>query len=71
VNHETLGAAKEDIYFAQRDRELIEKLKTQLQKVEDAESKLHCPKGDGLLETYTFQGFVPGSLSDLRRRLDG
>lgn len=26
--------AKEDIYFAQRDRELIEKLKAQLQKVE-------------------------------------
>ena len=36
--------AKEDIYFAQRDRELIEKLKAQLQKVEDQESKLHCPK---------------------------
>ena len=30
--------AKEDIYFAQRDRELIEKLKAQLQKVEDQES---------------------------------
>jgi hypothetical protein len=50
--------AKEDIYFAQRDRELIEKLKAQLQKVENGESKLHCPKGHGLLETYTFQGFV-------------
>jgi Zn-finger nucleic acid-binding protein len=50
--------AKEDIYFAQRDRELIEKLKAQLQKVEDQESKLYCPKCRGLLETYTFQGFV-------------
>lgn len=29
--------AKEDIYFAQRDRELVEKLKAQLQKVEDQE----------------------------------
>lgn len=50
--------AKEDIYFAQRDRELVEKLKAQLQKVEDQEWKLHCPKCPGLLETYTFQGFV-------------
>jgi hypothetical protein len=53
-----LERAKEDIYFAQRDRELIEKLKAQLRKVEDVESKLHCPKGHGLLETYTFHGFV-------------
>lgn len=29
-----LERAKEDIYFAQRDRELIEKLKAQLHKVE-------------------------------------
>ena len=50
--------AKEDIYFAERDRELIEKLKAQLQKVEDQASKLHCPKCPGLLETHTFQGFV-------------
>lgn len=53
-----LDRAKEDIYFAQRDRELIEKLKAQLQKVEDVESKLHCPKGHVLLQTYTFQGFI-------------
>jgi len=39
-----LERAKEDIYFAQRDRELIEKLKAQLHKVEDVESKLHPPK---------------------------
>jgi Zn-finger nucleic acid-binding protein len=50
--------AKEDIYFAERDRELIEKLKAQLRKIDKQESKLHCPKCPGLLETYTFQGFV-------------
>jgi hypothetical protein len=50
--------AQEDIYFAERNRELIEKLKSQLEKVEKQEAKLHCPKCPGLLETYTFQGFV-------------
>jgi hypothetical protein len=50
--------AKEDIFFAQRDRELIEKLKAQLQKVEHQELKLHCPKCPGRLDTYTFQGFI-------------
>ena len=50
--------AKEDIYFAERDRELIEKLKAQLQKVNRTSSRLRCPKCPGLLETYTFQGFV-------------
>ena len=30
---------KEDIYFAERDRELIEKLKEQLQRVDQQESK--------------------------------
>jgi Zn-finger nucleic acid-binding protein len=50
--------AKEDIYFAERDRELIEKLKAQLQKADKQESKLHCPKCSGLLESYTFQGFA-------------
>ena len=48
-----LERAKEDIYFAERDRELIEKLKAQLQKADKQESKLHCPKCPGLLETYT------------------
>jgi hypothetical protein len=43
--------AKEDIYFAERDRELIEKLKAQLQKADKQESKLHCPKCPGSLET--------------------
>src|SRR5262245_52157322 len=48
--------AKEDIYFAERDRELIEKLKAQLQKTDKQEPKLHCPKCPGLIETHTFQG---------------
>jgi Transcription factor zinc-finger len=50
--------AKEDIYFAERDRELIEKLKEQLQKVDKQESKIHCPKCPGLLESYTFREFA-------------
>ena len=50
--------AKEDIYFAQHDRELIEKLKAQLQKADNQELKLHCPKCPGLLETHTFHGFA-------------
>jgi len=50
--------AKEDIYFAERDRELIEKLRGQLQKVEKAGGNPRCPKCSGALETYTFQGFV-------------
>jgi Zn-finger nucleic acid-binding protein len=53
-----LERAKEDIYFAQRDRELIEKLRAQLKKVEKEANELRCPKCRGLLETYTFQGFV-------------
>ena len=53
-----LERAKEDIYFSQRDRELIEKLKAQLQKIEDQKSKLHCPIGHGLLETWCFHGIV-------------
>jgi hypothetical protein len=40
--------AKEDIYFAQRDRELIEKLKAQLQKTDKQGSQLHCTKCPGL-----------------------
>jgi Zn-finger nucleic acid-binding protein len=50
--------AKEDIYFAERDRELVEKLKGQLEKVNKTGSKLHCPKCPGFLETYSFQGFI-------------
>ena len=50
--------AKEDIYFAEQDQELIAKLKGQLQKVDQTEVELRCPKCLGRLETYTFQGFV-------------
>lgn len=53
-----LERAKEDIYFAERDRELIEKLKQQLKKAEKGSSELRCPKCPGHLETYSFQGFV-------------
>ena len=50
--------AKEDIYFAERDRELIDKIKAQLQKVEKTSSRINCPKCPGELETYSFQGFI-------------
>jgi hypothetical protein len=50
--------AQEDIYFAEHDRELIEKLRAQLQKVEKTGSDLHCPKCAGLLETYSFQEII-------------
>jgi Zn-finger nucleic acid-binding protein len=50
--------AKEDIYFAERDRELIEKLKQQLKKVVKESSQIRCPKCSGDLESYTFQGFA-------------
>ena len=50
--------AKEDIYFAEKDRELIEKLKQELKKVEKGSPEVRCPKCPGQLETYTFQGFV-------------
>jgi hypothetical protein len=50
--------AKEDIYFAERDRELLEKLRSQLRKVEAAEAPRSCPKCAGALEGYTFEGFA-------------
>lgn len=50
--------AKEDIYFAKRDSGLIEKLRSQLRKVEKTGTQLECPKCHGVLETYTFQGFL-------------
>jgi len=48
--------AKEDIYFAERDRELLEKLRGQLRKVETVEAARNCPKCPGRLEGYTFEG---------------
>lgn len=50
--------AKEDIYFAARDRELMEKLKAKLRPVSSPLLKLRCPKCPGELETYTFEGFI-------------
>jgi hypothetical protein len=50
--------AKEDIFFAGRDRELLEKLHAQLRKVDKLEAETHCPKCPGKLESYTFQGFA-------------
>jgi Zn-finger nucleic acid-binding protein len=53
--------AKEDIYFAAKDRELIEKLKARMEKVEraDAESRpLSCPKCEGKLESYRFMELI-------------
>ena len=50
--------AKEDIYFAEHDRQLIEKIKAQLREVKKTSSRINCPKCPGELETYTFQGFI-------------
>lgn len=50
--------AKEDIFFAERDRELLEKLRAQLRKVERVEAAPRCPKCPGRLESYTFHGFA-------------
>ncbi|HEX5604996.1 MAG TPA: zf-TFIIB domain-containing protein [Candidatus Binatia bacterium] len=47
--------AKEDIFFAEKDRELLEKLRAQLRKVDRVEA-LRCPKCPGNLESYTFHG---------------
>lgn len=49
--------AKEDIYFAERDRELLAKLRGQLRKVENVAASRGCPKCPGKLESYTFEGF--------------
>lgn len=50
--------AKEDIFFAERDRELLEKLKGQLKKVEKTAVELRCPKCPGHLESHTFHGYA-------------
>ena len=52
-----LEKAKEDIFFAERDRQLIDKLKERLKKVEKPLSKkppLQCPKCQGELEAHLF-----------------
>jgi len=50
--------AKEDMFFAERDRELIGKLKAQLQKVPKAAANLRCPKCPGHLESCTFHSYA-------------
>ena len=50
--------AKEDIYFAEQDRQVLEKLRSQLHKVETSNALRHCPKCPGKLEAYTFEGYV-------------
>jgi Zn-finger nucleic acid-binding protein len=49
--------AKEDIYFAQKDRELIAKLKEEMKKVDkpgEGGQQLVCPKCQGTLQSYVF-----------------
>ncbi len=56
-----LERAKEDIYFAAKDLELIEKLRSAFKKVEEKSSEqkiLACPKCSGKLETYAFMEFL-------------
>jgi len=50
--------AKEDIYFAEQDRQVLEKLRSQLHKVETSNAPRHCPKCPGKLEAYTFEGYA-------------
>jgi hypothetical protein len=50
--------AKEDIYFAERDRQVLEKLRSQLREVETGETPRSCPKCPGKLEAYTFEGWA-------------
>ena len=50
--------AREDIYFAERDQELLAKLREKLKRVEKTGNDLRCPKCLGLLDTYTLHGFV-------------
>ena len=48
--------AEEDIYFAAKDRELIEKLKARLEKLQPRPEApvLACPKCQSKLESYSF-----------------
>ena len=52
--------AKEDIYFAAKDRELIEKLKARLVKLQPRPEAppLPCPKCHGKLESYSFMEII-------------
>ena len=50
--------AKEDIYFAERDRELLEKLRDQSKKLDRKGAELRCPKCPGVLDAYLFEGVI-------------
>ncbi len=50
--------AKEDIYFAEQDRQVLEKLRSQLAKSKLSTRRGSCPKCPGRLEAYTFEGFA-------------
>ena len=50
--------AKEDIYFAEQDRQILEKLRSQLRKVETSDAPRRCPQCPGKLEGYTFEGYA-------------
>lgn len=50
--------AREDIYFAAKDRELIEKLRVRLKKLQKSEAHVDCPKCPGKLDAYSFESFV-------------
>jgi Transcription factor zinc-finger len=53
-----LDRAKEDIYFAEHDRQLIEKLRAQLKRVEKRAGEFRCPKCPGELHAYSFHNFI-------------
>jgi Zn-finger nucleic acid-binding protein len=50
--------AREDIFFAAKDRDLIEKLKSRLRKLKKSEADIQCPKCPGKMETYSFENFM-------------
>jgi Zn-finger nucleic acid-binding protein len=58
---EFVPRANEDVYFAARDRELIEEMKTEVQKVEAVTRgplALICPKCSARFQNYSFMEFV-------------
>ena len=50
--------ARDDIYFAERHREILASLRARLRKVEKAAAELRCPKCSGILESDAFEGFL-------------
>lgn len=54
--------AKEDIYFGERDREVLQKLRNQLRKVETVGTPPRCPKLPRQTGGLHFRGFCARSL---------